>query len=667
MSSDFLSPRRAALILAAAFVAGVLLEAALFAGRLNDPGFVFLIDSAGAQWIRHDRPMEMALLPLGTDTTGFRRHIHVDAAPADAVLRFRALSRADVFLDQTALFSEPAAPESWKRWRQIDLTPHLVPGDHVLTIVVQNDDGPALLQASCGPLDLHTGPTWQASRDSTTWTAAAIANRIAPAPGSRAFSRSDRALWSVAPWLAPIFVLAAGLRWAQLRGRLPRPTAARAAWMRAAAHAAMLLALAALGLNAVLRVPVWFGFDVREHMEYIDYIVTTGRLPLATDGWKMNEAPLFHLVASIPYRFLHAHLTPEGNILAMRFIPLLCGIAQAEIALRTLRLVFPGQTHAQFIGAAICGLLPMNIYLSLFPSNQPFAGLWSALAVYLTLRHALAPNPRWSGPILIGLCLGLAILSKVTGLLAAPGVVLGVGLAAWRRPGGRTRALSETLAVLAIAILVSGWFFVRNQIALGTPFSVGFDESLGTVWRQDPGFRAPGQLLSFGEGLWYPISAGFVGFWDSLYSTFWSDGFISSGQVPPGYLYDAAAATRPPSVPPWDFRFLGAATLLSLGPAALMAMGAARAVARPSDAVDRGTLLCLFWIGTHLAGMVLLYLSLPTVSAGKAAYALNVLPCFGVLAAQGFVMLGRRPILDAIATGAVAAWAAAVYAAFLVK
>jgi hypothetical protein len=383
----------------------------------------------------------------------------------------------------------------------------------------------------------------------------------------------------------------------------------------------------------------------------------------------MNEAPLFHLVSAIPYALLHAHLSMDGNILSMRYIPLLCGIAQAIIALRTLRLVFPGEALAQFLGALVCGLLPMNIYLSLYPSNQPFVGLWSALAVYFTLRQILDTREArsWAGPILVGLCLGLATLSKVTGLLAAPGALLGLAIAAARRPGGRARAIAEPLVVLAIIALVSGWYFARNLIELGKPFSVGFDTALGTVWRQDPGFRAPGQLLTFGEGLWYSVMAGFVSFWDSLYSTFWSDGFISSGQVPPGYVYDAAAATRPPSVPPWDFRFLGAATLLSLGPVALILLGTARALARPRIAADRGTLLCLFWIGTHLAGMSYLYLSLPTVSAGKAAYALNVLPCVGVLVAQGVVTITRRPALSAIASGAIAAWACAVYAAFWVK
>jgi 4-amino-4-deoxy-L-arabinose transferase-like glycosyltransferase len=321
------------------------------------------------------------------------------------------------------------------------------------------------------------------------------------------------------------------------------------------------------------------------------------------------------------------------------------------------------------IGVTLCALLPMNIYLSLFASNQPFVGLWSALAVFLTLRAMVdtRSDARYAEAVLIGLCLGLAILSKITGLLVVPGAVLGLAYASWRRQGRAAQAALVPAAAIAVMLCVCGWYFVRNMLQIGTPFSVGFSESLNTVWRQDPGFRAPGQFLRFGEALWYPVHAGFVSFWDSIYSTFWSDGFISSGQVPPGWEYISYAAPRPSSVPPWDFKFLGAATLLSIGPMLLIALGVVRSLARPAVAMDRGLLLCLFWIGTHLVAMVYLYLTLPMVSAGKAAYLLNVLPCFGLLAAHGLEAIERRPMLDAIATGAVAAWAVASYAAFFVR
>lgn len=667
MSSVRPTVRAAALLLAVAFAAGVFLEIGVFLSRRNDPAFVFLVDDGSAKWIRHNRPMEMALIDLFEDSTGFRTEVNVSTPPENATLRFRALAHARIFVGDREMYVESTAPDNWKQWREIDLAQYLVPGENILTIVATRANGPPLLQALCEPLGLATGPGWLASRDNVQWVPAATANRIDPVPGSRAFPRSDRALLNVAIWLVPVFLIAAGCCWAYRHGRI-RIVNAR---LTAVFEVVLLAALALLGLNAILRVPAWHGFDVIGHMEYIQFIVDHGRLPLAPDGWKMNEAPLFYLIAAIPYRFLYQHLTVEGNVIAMRVIPLLCALAQAMIALRTLRLVFPGHTLAQLGGATICGLLPMNIYLSLFPSNQPLVGVFSALAVYFTLRHLYdrGAGPRWRMPLLAGLTLGLAVLSKITGLLTAPGVLLGIASAAWMRRGGRShlRTLAEPAIAFAAMIVVCGWYFLRNQLALGTPFSVGFSESLDTVWRQDPGFRAPGQLLTFGEALWYPVSAGFVSYWDSIYSTFWSDGFISSGQIPPDYAYTTYNAPRPPSLPPWDFNFLCAGALLSLVPVAFIALGVFRTLSRPMIAAERGTLLCLFWIGTHLAGMVYLYLTLPAVSAGKAAYLLNVLPCFGVLAAQGLVMLERRAVLSLLAAGSLAAWAAASYAAFFVR
>src|SRR5262249_10818533 len=154
----------------------------------------------------------------------------------------------------------------------------------------------------------------------------------------------DRALMHVAIWLVPVFLAGSWWRWAYLHGRAPGASLPK--WF----HAGLLIGLAVLGINAILRVPIWFGFDVLGHMAYLKFIVDNGRLPLAPDGWKMNEAPLFYLVSLLPYRLIYHQLDIDGHVIAMRVIPLLCALAQAEIALRTLRLVFPGRPHAQLGG-----------------------------------------------------------------------------------------------------------------------------------------------------------------------------------------------------------------------------------------------------------------------------------------------------------------------------
>ncbi|MCE5284176.1 MAG: hypothetical protein LLG93_18995, partial [Deltaproteobacteria bacterium] len=63
----------------------------------------------------------------------------------------------------------------------------------------------------------------------------------------------------------------------------------------------------------------------------------------------------------------------------------------------------------------------------------------------------------------------------------------------------------------------------------------------------------------------------------------------------------------------------------------------------------------IFWI----------FLTVPILSSAKASYALGLVPCFALLAARGFEVLGRRRIARAALQGLFACWVAAAYGAYL--
>jgi hypothetical protein len=197
-------------------------------------------------------------------------------------------------------------------------------------------------------------------------------------------------------------------------------------------------------------------------------------------------------------------------------------------------------------------------------------------------------------------------------------------------------------AFTACAFAAGGWFYARNWTLYGAPFVGGWDPSRGISWWQDPGARSVGDFFRFGAALNHPMYSGLRGFWDSLYSTFWADGWQS------GVTWVEHIAPRP-----LDWQAAGA--WWGLVPTALLARGAARALRRddaPSGAALLGTL-------GGLAALLWLFLSVPVYSTVKASYLLCLSPLFALLLADGLDGLGRATC--AAGWAGLVAWAAAAF------
>lgn len=176
----------------------------------------------------------------------------------------------------------------------------------------------------------------------------------------------------------------------------------------------------------------------------------------------------------------------------------------------------------------------MQIYVSQVISNEPLAGVLTALVVLLCLMLLMDPlrqRSRWFFAAL-GLGWGLAVLTKVTPLLLAPLVVVAVAVhcrAVDASAGQRTsrRTLFDLAIVCGICLVTCGWYFLRNFAYLGKPFVGNWDPAAGLAWWQEPGYRTWSQITSFGTSLSRPIYDGIWSLWDGLYSSLWLDGFVS--------------------------------------------------------------------------------------------------------------------------------------------
>jgi hypothetical protein len=126
--------------------------------------------------------------------------------------------------------------------------------------------------------------------------------------------------------------------------------------------------------------------------------------------------------------------------------------------------------------AALTGLNPMFIFTSARVSNDAAVAGFGALVVWAAVRLAVRGLSR-RGLVLAGVALGLATLSKISGIILGPALVLGLVLDALRRGHYKVshlfrrdqlvRLFVAGLILFGVAALLCGWWFVRNLVLYG--------------------------------------------------------------------------------------------------------------------------------------------------------------------------------------------------------
>ncbi|MBL9123244.1 MAG: hypothetical protein JNG90_06395 [Planctomycetaceae bacterium] len=621
----------------------------------SDPDVYLLAADEGAEWIRVDMPFE--LNTYGTRQTGAMFATSFDLLePLDgAELTLRAFRRCEVELDGQTIYKDGESLADWQRLRVVKLPGPLAAGYHRLQILVFNDGAHACLWARSEPLGIRTGPDWLTSLDRGQFAPArSVETRVVP-PLALMFPRARDAFVHLGPGLGLIFLaalvgwgIACGSPTGEIRLRGWRCGAAGVRWV-------LLAAWTLLAINNIWQVDPRVGYDVQGHFEYVRFLTQNGRLPLATDGWQMFQSPLFYLLAA-PCDALLAHRWTDAEVTkALRFLPLLCGLAQIEICFRAARTVFT-RDDQQAIATVIGGLMPMQIYISQVIGNEPLAGALTSLLVLLCLQLLCAPGqPRRGGYFaLMGGVWGLALLAKVTPVLLAPLVFATAWFCLRTQVASLPAHLWRIACLLAGVIAIAGWYYARNWWHLGTPFVGGWEAATGKVWWQDPSYRTWSQLASFGPALDRPVYSGVWSLWDALYSTMWLDGYTSGLVGQPQFI-------------PWQLDWMAIGAWLGLVPLGLLIGGAVFGWRAAPPAARPAVVFCLAAIAIYLAAVTDLFLRLPIYSTAKATYTLGILPCYALVAAAGATPLLRWRWTRAAILAAITCCGTAAYLAYWVR
>lgn len=590
----------------------VVLSTGLLASRCAlDPAVPFLVEDESAPWIGYPLP------PVGVSTvarrdalpvTVFTRRIVAPAA-GEARLRLRALRHWEAYLNGERLGSSPEGGH-WREYQTLPL--HLRAGANELRVEVVNPTGPGLLSLAVEGL-----PEPLVSDERFRVTSRGFPRRAAvpirgdainpstfamPTPGEGFAARPATPLAGFA--LGVLLFL--GLR--SLRSR--RLGAAAWAWLPA------LVAVPWLGfLATALEIPLDVGFDARHHVAYVEYLLEHRALPLASDGWSMFHPPLYYVPTALLVALQRTLAPAADTLLAWKLVGWAAGLGTALLCAALARRLF-GASREAALAAGFAALLPMNVYISSYVTNESLTATACTAVVLATVALLLARGTRPRDVALWAGLVALAVLAKYTAWIVA--AVAGFFLLVkWLRvEAAPPAALARRVAgASAVVLALAGWFYLRNLLHFGSPFPLNTDLPGATqAWWQQPGYYTPAFFLHIGSVLAHPFLAGFHGAWDSFYSTLWGDGQLA-GQ--------ALANRRHPY---WDWNRMAVGYLLALPASLALLAGAARSLRTAlldADAHRRAAhsfLLTLAWV--LLLAVLFMTLRQPDYGPAKAFYAL---------------------------------------------
>jgi hypothetical protein len=275
-----------------------------------------------------------------------------------------------------------------------------------------------------------------------------------------------------------------------------------------------------LALLYSVATPIFEASDEVSHYAVAQHIADTGELPVQQQGvktaWEQegSQPPLYYLLVSPLARLIdtrdaaermvrNPHAAPgdpsldaNRNLIVhspaedfpwrnttlavhlIRFVSILMGAGTIGLSYLIARRIFPDpRTRSVAIGAAaLIAFNPMFIFIAASVNNDNLTILLTSLALYLGVLCWYEPPGRvdrsgWVRRLLLGIVLGAAALSKISGLTLLPVIALMLTVRHLRVRDWRGWILSGLLIALPV-LLVAGWWYARNVQLYGELFGL---------------------------------------------------------------------------------------------------------------------------------------------------------------------------------------------------
>lgn len=233
-----------------------------------------------------------------------------------------------------------------------------------------------------------------------------------------------------------------------------------------------------LCLHVILGLLYWhqtrFGLppDEGPHGLYVQHLADDRAFPVLEAGekndYEKHQPPLYYMLG-VPFLVSGRALGLGEPMILVRLLSLILGGLSIFIVYRAVKEAF-GDEWLGVGAAGFVALLPTHVMISSSVSNDVPTELIFGLFLLIGVRM-LNEGLDWKRSVYIGIILGAGILVKAHCMLLFP-VCAFLYFILWRRGGAFGKAASHLGAALLIAMMIGGWWLLRNYNVYGDVFAM---------------------------------------------------------------------------------------------------------------------------------------------------------------------------------------------------
>ncbi len=262
----------------------------------------------------------------------------------------------------------------------------------------------------------------------------------------------------------------------------------------------IILVYLVVGTLFAVYTPAWQAPDEPAHYNYVRYLAERGRFPVLQNGdfpleyleeikhrrfppelsidpirYEFYQPPLYYLLAALVFKLFGGALVP------LRLLSVALGGGLVYVAYRLTLAVCPARSALALGTAAFVAFVPMHVAMTAAVNNDTLSELLTALVLWNLVRYLQGETEEKKTLVVVGVLLGLGLLTKIHALVGVAIAVVAVFLCRWRDWRQTTRDLARLL-IPALALAVP--WLVRNIAVYGWPDVMGLARHDAVVFGQ---------------------------------------------------------------------------------------------------------------------------------------------------------------------------------------